>query len=291
MSELAHHSEEADHTGFRVSELFYSIQGEGLYVGVPSVFLRMFGCNFTCSGFSMPRGDLSRERFDVDPEQYDEYKKLPLVHTGCDSYASWDPRFKHLSKWMSDAEIILKMKGLLPGAKFGRDKHLILTGGEPMLWQAKLPDLISSLDAYSMNANYITIETNGTQMIDEKFKDKLRSRQEVVFSISAKLPSSGESWESAIKPDVIKSYTDFMPNAKAYFKFVVSHEDDFKDITKAVREYELGGVNIPVYLMPSGGTTVHYEKNEQWVAELAMKHGWRYSPRVQVDIWKNSWGR
>ena len=282
---------EIDHTGIRVSELFYSIQGEGLYVGVPSIFLRMFGCNFTCSGFSMPRGELSQERFDVDPSEYDEYKKLPLVHTGCDSYASWDPRFKHLSNWMTHDEIIGKMKELLPGEKFSRDKHLILTGGEPMLWQAKLPEMIDSLDMHRMNAQNITIETNGTQMIEEKFKDKLRSRREVVFSISAKLPSSGEPWKNAIKPKVIKSYINFMPNVKAYFKFVISHENDYKDVIKAVREYELGGVNIPVYLMPAGGTTLHYEENEKWVAELAMEHGWRYSPRVQVDIWKNSWGR
>ena len=46
----------------KVSELFYSIQGEGRYMGVPSVFLRTFGCNFTCSGFGMPKGEKSNER-------------------------------------------------------------------------------------------------------------------------------------------------------------------------------------------------------------------------------------
>jgi organic radical activating enzyme len=83
----------------KVAELFYSLQGEGKYVGSPSVFLRTFGCNFSCSGFGMPKGEKSNERDSVasNIQLYKHYNDLPLVHTGCDSYASWDPRFKHLS--------------------------------------------------------------------------------------------------------------------------------------------------------------------------------------------------
>ena len=81
----------------KVAELFYSLQGEGQYVGVPSIFLRTFGCNFTCSGFNMPKGQKSVERYAVDEELFTDYKQLPLVSTGCDSYASWDPRFKDFS--------------------------------------------------------------------------------------------------------------------------------------------------------------------------------------------------
>ena len=74
----------------KVAELFYSIQGEGRYMGVPSVFLRTFGCNFTCSGFGMPKGEYSKEVDYVAAEvgKYFAYKDLPLVSTGCDSYAS-----------------------------------------------------------------------------------------------------------------------------------------------------------------------------------------------------------
>ena len=63
----------------KISELFYSIQGEGRYMGVPSVFLRTFGCNFTCSGFGMKRGEESNERFKVDSESFKNYKDLPLL--------------------------------------------------------------------------------------------------------------------------------------------------------------------------------------------------------------------
>ena len=85
----------------KIAELFYSIQGEGRYMGVPSVFLRTFGCNFKCEGFGMPRGQISIERNNIDADSITEYKNLPLVSTGCDSYASWDPRFKHLSPILS----------------------------------------------------------------------------------------------------------------------------------------------------------------------------------------------
>ena len=71
----------------RVCESFYSVQGEGRFVGVPSVFLRMFGCNFKCEGFGMPKGEKSNERNDIatDIQRFQEYGSLPLVHSGCDS--------------------------------------------------------------------------------------------------------------------------------------------------------------------------------------------------------------
>jgi len=77
----------------KIAELFYSIQGEGRYMGVPSVFLRTFGCNFKCAGFGMPKGQLSTEADAIAQiaDKFKTYEELPLVSTGCDSYASWDP--------------------------------------------------------------------------------------------------------------------------------------------------------------------------------------------------------
>lgn len=276
----------------KIAELFYSLQGEGQYIGTPSVFLRVFGCNFTCPSFSMPRGQISEERLAVDPSKYEKYDDLPLVHTGCDSYASWDPRFKHLSPMMEITAIVDKIQTLLPMGEFGTDKHLILTGGEPLLgWQRSYIELFEEIERRNMNLTHITFETNGTQLLQAELKSYLLSSGlNITFSISSKLPSSGESWQDAIKPAVISDYVDVAD--LAYFKWVVSSLDDFDDVCRAVDSYsdQLIMDNHPIYLMPAGGTTAHYDNNQRWVAELAMQNGWRYTPRLQVNLWANAWG-
>ncbi len=129
----------------KIAELFYSLQGEGKYVGTPSVFLRTFGCNFTCGGFGMPKGDMSNERFKIQPEQYKKYDDLPLVHTGCDSYASWDVRFKHLSPLMTTKDIADKIVDMLPNKQW-KNEHLVITGGEPLLgWQRCYEELLAHI--------------------------------------------------------------------------------------------------------------------------------------------------
>ena len=283
----------------KVAELFYSLQGEGQYLGTPSVFLRVCGCNFKCAGFGMPRGQLSEERLAINPEDYVNYDSLPLVHTGCDSYASWDPRFKHLSPMMEITEIVDKMQELLPGGTFGPDKHLILTGGEPLLgWQKAYTELFEEIGKRDMNLTHITFETNGTQELKQGLKDWFVSNDyfpwlDITYSVSSKLPSSGEAFEEAIKPEIIKDYYEH--SSLLYFKWVVSNQDDYEDVQRAIDTYTLVlgpdiMSNIPIYLMPAGGTTMVYNDNEKWVAELAMKHGWRYTPRLQVQLWKNQWG-
>ena len=277
----------------KVSELFYSLQGEGQYVGVPSVFLRTFGCNFTCSGFGMPRGQFSTERNRVDPNAYNDYRDLPLVSTGCDSYASWDPKFKHLSPLMEVSTIVEKIKELLPDGTFGGDKHLIITGGEPLLgWQRSYPELIQA--CMDIGLTHLTFETNGTQELKDELKEYLNhmattSGLEVTFSISSKLPCSGEKWEDAIVPDVVKNYLTIKGN-RSYFKFVVSTTEDVSDARRAQAEYEAAGIKIPVYLMPVGGVNSVYEMNERQVADYCRDNGLRFSPRIQVPLFKNAWG-
>jgi len=106
-----------------------------------------------------------------------------------------------------------------------------------------------------------------------------------------KLPSSGEKFEDAIKPEIIKDYYEH--SSLVYFKWVVSNEDDYEDVLKAIDAYStvLGPVmnEIPIYLMSAGGTIDGYEPNHRWVAEMAMKNGWRYTPRLQVELWRNAW--
>jgi organic radical activating enzyme len=274
----------------KVSELFYSVQGEGRFMGVPSIFLRTFGCNFTCQGFGMPRGTLSIEAANIarNPEQYKTYKELPLVSTGCDSYASWHPSFKDLSPMIEIEGLADSIIDLLPFKQW-REEHLVITGGEPLLgWQKQYPELLET--GLMKGCKDITFETNGTMRLTEKFKEYLSMRSghtEFTFSVSAKLPGSGEPWKDAIKPKVVVDYENY---GYVYLKFVVATEEDIQDALKATEEYRAAGFQGPVYLMPVGGVESVYALNNKTVALAAMKHGLRYSDRLQVPLFKNEWG-
>jgi len=282
----------------KVAELFYSIQGEGRFMGVPSVFLRTYGCNFKCSGFGMPKGKCSTEADDI-AKRVDEFKfyhELPLVTTGCDSYASWHPAFKDLST-SYDVDVIAKAITESLPYKEWREEHLVITGGEPLLgWQRAYPDLLNLPEMSQLKE--ITFETNGTQQLTKEFKHYLldwtlnnkrgkRGRDALTFSVSAKLPASGEKWEDAIKPIIVCEYEEV---GYTYLKFVVATEDDVNDALRATEEYRNAGFKGPVYLMPVGGVESVYSLNNRTVAKLAMKHGLRYSDRLQVPLFKNEWG-
>ncbi len=276
---------------FKVSELFFSLQGESSYIGVPSVFVRLFGCNFACAGFGMKRGELSTERMGVDPTKFEKYDDLPLVSSGCDSYASWDPRFKKFSPMYTVPELVDKIIDLIPGRRFNRDIHLILTGGEPLLgWQRGFPELITILKQEYGLTN-VTFETNGTQPLTPDFLRFIEDNDDIefFFSISAKLPVSGEKWEDAIRPEIVKQYIYNNGYVHGAFKFVVATSQDIDDVQAAVSQYQAAGIDIPVYLMPVGGTDNVYFFNNKTVAELALANGFRYTPRLQVDLWKNAW--
>ena len=279
----------------KIAELFYSIQGEGRYMGVPSVFLRTFGCNFKCAGFGMPRGELSQEVDAIANRivEFKDYNELPLVSTGCDSYASWDPRFKDLSPMLESDAIANRIAEIIPHGEW-KNEHLVITGGEPLLgWQRAYPDLLSHPKMAGLKE--ITFETNGTQKLTEEFKAYLAEWQmttidfsrEVTFSVSAKLPCSGEKWDEAILPEVVCEYEDF---GTVYLKFVIANEQDFADAECAIAAYRKAGFRGHVYLMPVGGVESVYALNNKAVAIMAMNAGLRYSDRLQVPLFKNEWG-
>jgi organic radical activating enzyme len=276
----------------KVAELFYSIQGEGRYMGVPSVFLRTFGCNFKCEGFGMPAGEKTDEYLKVVPENYTKYEELPLVSTGCDSYASWDPRFKHLSPVVETDGIVEQIMEMLPHNRW-QEEHLVITGGEPLLgWQRAYPELLEHRSMRGLKE--LTFETNGTQLLSPEFYEYLNKwtyerlhYDTLTFSVSAKLPCSGEKWEDAIQPKVVMQYSSI---GYTYLKFVVSTEQDIKDAERAIQEYQDAGFDGPIYLMPVGGVESVYALNNKAVALAAMKRGLRYSDRLQVPLFKNEWG-
>lgn len=277
----------------KIAELFYSIQGEGRYMGVPSVFLRTFGCNFKCAGFGMPRGELSTEAEELASvaHMYNKYEELPLVSTGCDSYASWHPSFKDLSPMLTTDAIVERIMEIIPYNEW-RDEHLVITGGEPLLgWQRAYPDLLNHPKMAGLKE--ITFETNGTQELSTEFYNYLNAWQrayddrEITFSVSAKLPCSGEKWEDAIKPEVVCEYEKV---GTTYLKFVIATDQDFADAECAIAAYRKAGFKGHIYLMPVGGVESVYAMNNKNVALLAMKHGLRYSDRLQVPLFKNEWG-
>jgi len=296
---------------FKISEIFYSAQGEGRFVGVPSIFMRTFGCNFKCEGFGCKPGEKSTEREKIielvraSPDKYQRFEDLPLAQTGCDSYASWDPKFKEFSPAMDNEEIVTKIKSLLPGGDWqqanGNRVHLVITGGEPLLgWQKNYESLLTHLGMKTLCD--VTFETNGTQELSEEFhnwiqewhmdaefmQENFGKWREMTFSVSPKLSVSGENWADAIKPDVVKQYQEV---GVTYLKFVVGDIKDFEEVDQAVSEYRAGGFMGNVYVMPVGGTADSYNQNRVVIADEAMKRGYYYSPRLHVDLWGNGWGK
>jgi organic radical activating enzyme len=284
----------------KISELFYSAQGEGRFVGVPSVFLRTFGCNFTCSGFGCGPGEKSTEADEVakNVHLYKDFSSLPLVNTGCDSYASWHPAFKELSPTIDTSKLVLDMQGLTPNHHWvqdnGNDVHLVITGGEPLLgWQRAYEELLSHPDMTDLKN--ITFETNGTQKLQPRFTEYLSKwsnkdgvNREITFSVSAKLSASGEKWEEAICPGIVASYQEY---GTVYLKFVVETEEHFAEVERAVKEFRAGGFRGVVYVMPQGGVVTPYAANRVKVADWACSRGYYYSPRLHVDLWGNGWGK
>ena len=286
----------------KIAELFYSVQGEGRYMGVPSVFMRTFGCNFRCKKFGRPRDE---EIEGANPEvaavmtrisEFKSYNELPLVSTGCDTYAAIYPEFKDLSPYRSPEEIVTDIMAMLPYRQW-RDEHLVITGGEPLLaWQQIYPVLLSRPEMLRLKE--ITFETNGTQLLYPEFRHFLlnwtlnptfgrRGPNALTFSVSAKLTCSGESREDAIRPDVVMQYQEV---GHTYLKFVIAQEQDAEEALEVLEIYRREGFTGDVYLMPVGGVESVYSLNNRRVADLAMQHGLRYSDRLQVPLFKNEWG-
>jgi len=283
----------------KVSELFYSLQGEGRFVGVPSVFLRTYGCNFTCSGFGCKPGEKSTGADDIAEvvHMYNSFLDLPLVETGCDSYASWHPAFKHLSPTVETGELVEKILALTPNHMWmqnnGNDVHLVITGGEPLLgWQRAYEELLSH--PRMSDLKNITFETNGTQKLHDSFKIFLtkwvneKPGREVTFSVSAKLSASGEKREDAICPEIVSSYQTY---GHTYLKFVVETVDHVNEAVQAVDAYRDKGFVGSVYLMPQGGVVKPYDANKLNIANICCERGFNYSPRLHVDLWGNGWGK
>ena len=304
----------------RYSEMFYSLQGEGRYVGVPSVFLRLFGCNFECRGFGQSRDKSNWLPEDQMPHnrEYPDVKSivdLPVPTFGCDSSFSWGKKWGHLAQY-DDIDTIIKkmneavnwygqkerMEGDISAALKQDDAvHLVITGGEPLLkgFQSGVFELMTHQD---LKTRFVTIETNGTQIFspydfcnpngymfpDHHKKFGVNKNAGITFSVSPKLSNSGESWSEAIRPEALASYNAW-PYSYLYLKFVIRDEYDLVEVEQAISEYDKAGINIcAVYLMPEGA--VDHQMEELKIAKIALKHGYKYSPRLHLNLFGNEWG-
>jgi 7-carboxy-7-deazaguanine synthase len=222
----------------KISEIFYSIQGEGMLLGVPSVFVRTSGCNLRC--------------------------------TWCDTpYTSWNPEGEDLAF----DEIVARAK--LYGAA-----HAVVTGGEPMIADG-IVDLTQRLDLH------VTIETAGTVYKPVKCD---------LMSISPKLANStprdreGGRWAAQhdrlrYQPEVLKR---LMSEFAYQLKFVVTAPIDLEEIARIV---EMTGADRGrVVLMAEGTDGATLAERGRWIAEISKREGFRFSPRLHVDLWGNRRG-
>ena len=288
----------------RYSEVFYSVQGEGRFVGVPSVFLRVFGCNFECAGFGQERGKLiatDQMPYFTDPkadknhpEAYKSIEELPVTPIGCDSSASWAMKYKHLQLTETIEQVQQRIIDLLPNGKYDEreDIHLVITGGEPLLgWQRVWPELLEL--GRSIGLKNVTFETNGTQNLQDQFIEYLNGDRKdihVTWSTSPKLSISGEEQFDALVPEVLVDMNK-VTNSHLYNKFVVRDINDFEEVDTFVNAYKEAGVKLDaVYCMPEGATLEQQTLTAKGVAEACMKTGYKYSPRLHIDLFGNAWG-
>lgn len=222
----------------RISEIFYSIQGEGVLAGVPSVFVRTSGCNLRCAWCDTP-------------------------------YTSWSPEGEEVEI----GEIARRARA------FGAS-HAVVTGGEPMI----APGIVELTRALGM---HVTIETAGT--VYEPVKCDL-------MSISPKLANStprqreGGRWATRhdrlrYQPEILKR---LMSEHAYQLKFVLTSEADLEEITRILRE--TGADRERVALMAEGTDAATLAERGRWIAEIAKREGFRFSPRLHVDLWGNRRG-
>ena len=219
----------------QINEIFKSIQGEGPNFGKPAIFLRTAQCNLKC--------------------------------TWCDTKYTWDWKNYDYTKEVKEMtldEIKVRLMDL-------EIKHLVITGGEPLLQQDDLADLLSFLKPDF----YVEIETNCTILPNKMLTDLVDQ-----WNVSPKTENSGNPLEMYENDEC---YYFFANQENCFFKYVVENESDIPEIKKFVAKY-----NIPenrVQLMTQASTKEEISAREKSISELAKANNFLFSPRLHVAMW------
>ena len=228
-------------------KVFYTVEGEGEYVGWPSVFMRLSMCNLTCQGFAS----------EDSPH-------------GCDSYVSWSIKNKLTFE---------ELKTLLEedGYKDNMDNGAIwkITGGEPLVQQSRLLKFVSYVDIEWGYVPRIDFETNATIQPNEEWL-----RHGATFTTSPKLSNNGDPVERRYKPEVLKWH---VRNGSG-FKFVISKKEDLDEVLeKYVNEFDIP--RDRVWLMPCAGSRAEHIAIAEEIAEFAKRQSFKFSPRLHLLVW------
>lgn len=303
----------------RYSETFYSAQGEGSYVGIPSLWMRFFLCNLQCNGFGQKDPtepstyELPYETIDIT--NIDNVFDLPVFDKGCDSSYTWSKRYKHLITDKTVEEAVDELQALLPHGNFihpvtQNKTHMVFTGGEPMIKKTQ-PGMISVLEEFAkrkMNNTHVTVETNGTRAITPELEEFIENRfyatdeyggmipdslgtPEWYWSVSPKLWSTaGEKSKKAICPDIVGKYAEVSNHGQ--LKFVVNgSEESWREVEDNTKLFREAGCNFPVWIMGVGGTFEGLVQTEATIADEAIQRGYNYTSRVHVHIYGNAIGK
>lgn len=293
------------------SESFFSSQGEALYTGVPTAWLRLFACNLNCDGFFQkdPTDPTSYELpyKDFDPKTVNRLEDLPVWSKGCDSSYSWSKKYKHLTYQKSPKEVALEIMGRItnkynPNGSFIHETskqhiHMCFTGGEPLLPvnQRAVCNVLKAFEELGNLPKFITFETNGTQLLTQETKDCLDSLiwnrgGEVTFSVSPKLFTvSGEKATKAIRPDVLAQYNNYTHTG--YLKFVVGTEQrQWDELDEVIKKFRDAGCIYDVWIMPLGSLEEQQQATAGEIANMALERGYNVAARVHCYLWGNKIG-
>lgn len=285
-----------------VSEIFLSIEGEAMFAGYPTAYIRFSGCNFECKGFNNPEMvEITNEVLGFDPADFTKLEDIPTITKGCDSLYAWDQRFKHLWKKYEIKELAEAITALLPNkdwkSKSTLPYILSLTGGEPTLRGKQIIELLN--DPSLTFVSTVIIETNCSVPLKQSFIDGLNEwvyngsisglTRTIVWSNSPKLSISGEKREVAINP-TIANQQRYVTGSIQYFKFVCDdNEADFKEVMDVMCNYAANDSSVyrKIYIMPVACTEEQQQKIAAGVAMKCIDYGYIYCHRVHASVFGN----